>query len=116
MFESTSARFGDLATRGNADRRDVCTMFAAPLLAGKKPQAAYEVAHSDLQRVSQELQRSQGHALLPGLKPIKMRAVQPSAIRQVILCDSLPLACGCDAFADNLLDVLQTTGYGPMLL
>ena len=81
-----------------------------------KLQTADQIPHPNVQCVSDNLQRSQRHALPPGLNPVEMDAVQPGQLRELVLRDAFSPANRLDPYADNFLNVLQRSSLGRMLL
>ncbi len=72
----------------------------------------YEITNTHTQRVGDQLQRSQSHALLSAFEPVEMRAIQAGPIRELVLREALGLADLLDALGDHAMDVLQSLRLG----
>ena len=79
-------------------------------------QPLHNLPDADIERDGDNLQRAEGHALLPAFEPIEVGPVEPGEFRKLILGDPLSLADFSDAFPDCSVDVLQATRLGGMLL
>lgn len=66
-----------------------------------------QVAHPDFQRVSDDLQRIERHALAPILQPVEVHAIQTGKLRELVLSDSLFSAYCSDSLANESIDILQ---------
>ena len=75
----------------------------------------HQIRNADSERVGDDFQRPQGHALPSGFESVQVDAVQTSPFRQLILRNSLLLADRLDSLAYDVLDVLQTLRLWSML-
>ena len=66
-----------------------------------------QIPHFNVEGVSDDLERSQRHALPAGFDPVQMHAVQAGQLRQLVLRYPLLAANRFDLPADEFLNVLQ---------
>jgi hypothetical protein len=67
----------------------------------------YEITNAHIEGVCDQLERSQGHTLLPALQPVEVHSIQAGKLGKLILSDRSCLANLLDPFADNPLNILQ---------
>ena len=69
-------------------------------------QILHEFPHSDVQRISDQLESAQRHALLSAFEPVEMCSVQSGKLCKLFLRDALLFADLLDSLRNHALDVV----------